>query len=250
MSFRDDYVSPLNSPITNIQEIASQDVLHRPVASRGSSSIKRNELRGQRVEGVVKLSKRERLQETWIWELLAVCWAIICLGAIAIILLYISDKAVSSWPLPIEPNALIGIFSTLAKAALMTAVPACVSQLKWIHFAEVSKSLNDLQTFDEASRGPLGSLLLIFALISRKGKSSASRLVSLGCIITVMALAVEPFTQQIISYRQRMVVAEKEGERGETATLAVANAYDRGGDWKIPMVTKYLPFSCLGNYLN
>jgi hypothetical protein len=170
-----------------------------------------------------------------------------CLAAIVIILANISEKAVSSWTLPIEPNALVSVFSALAKAALMAAVPACISQLKWLHVASGSpKPLNDLQTFDEASRGPFGSLLFMWGVVLGKGKSVAAGLASLGCVITMVVLALEPFTQQIISHRERMIPVE-----GGTASMAVAYAYDtgastRGGTWTpsmslATMIHQHLP---------
>jgi hypothetical protein len=46
---------------------------------------------------------------------------------------------------------------------------------------------------DAASRGPLGSLILLFSLRSRP-------LASLGAVITILALAFDPFIQQIVQY--------------------------------------------------
>jgi hypothetical protein len=59
----------------------------------------------------------------------------------------------------------------------------------------------------------------------------AGAMASLGCVITVVALALEPFTQQIISHRVRMVPMES-----GAASMSVAYAYDtgaetRGGVW-------------------
>ncbi|KAL4884734.1 hypothetical protein BJY04DRAFT_181904 [Aspergillus karnatakaensis] len=50
-----------------------------------------------------------------------------------------------------------------------------------------------MQLFDDASRGPLGSILILFR---RKTWS----LVSLGAAITLLALAFDPFMQQLLSY--------------------------------------------------
>jgi hypothetical protein len=46
---------------------------------------------------------------------------------------------------------------------------------------------------DSASRGPLGSTILLFSLRARP-------LASFGAIITILALAFDPFIQQILQY--------------------------------------------------
>ena len=55
------------------------------------------------------------------------------------------------------------------------------------------RRLRDVQTLDEASRGPLGSFKM---LLGRVATSTAS----LGALITIFALAFDPFVQQLIDY--------------------------------------------------
>ncbi|KAJ5432121.1 uncharacterized protein N7458_011277 [Penicillium daleae] len=50
-----------------------------------------------------------------------------------------------------------------------------------------------MQSFDNARRGPLGALCLLF---QHRGLSIAS----LGAIVTILAMALDPFVQQILSY--------------------------------------------------
>lgn len=177
----------------------------------------------------LKLGMMERLEETWIWETLALAWALLCLASVIVVLAFISGKSVSSWRMPIGPNALVGVFSTLSKAALMTVIPACISQLKWIHFSQSPRRLIDMQAYDDASRGPFGSLLFLHGLILRRGRSKVSALAAVGCFITIVALALEPFTQQIISFRIREIEL---GDGQGAASLAVATAYDTGASTK------------------
>lgn len=58
-------------------------------------------------------------------------------------------------------NSLLALLTTVAKAGLMIPIGAAIGQLKWIWFAQKERPLADFQTFDEASRGPIGSLKLI-----------------------------------------------------------------------------------------
>lgn len=84
-----------------------------------------------------------------------------------------------------------------------------------------------MDRFDLASRGSFGAVVFLYDLILGTARSGASALASAGCAITIIVLALEPFTQQIISYRERMVELEKGA--GE-ATLVVATGYDTGTD--------------------
>lgn len=72
-------------------------------------------------------------------------------------------------------------------------VAGAVGQLKWIWFQRREQPALDMQSFDNASRGPLGALCLLF---QHRGPSIAS----LGAIVTILAMALDPFVQQILSY--------------------------------------------------
>lgn len=65
-----------------------------------------------------------------------------------------------------------------------------MSQLKWSWFKH-PRPIDHVTTYDDASRGVWGSLLLIFKL-------RAPLLPTLGAIITILAIAVDPFVQQIV----------------------------------------------------
>lgn len=67
-------------------------------------------------------------------------------------------------------------------------------QLKFGYLKSV-KPLKDLGTYDEASRDPLGSLRLLWALRLQHPLSSS------GALITILLLAADPISQQIVRYR-------------------------------------------------
>lgn len=120
----------------------------------------------------------------------------LCIGGTIAILLYIDDKPVGAWKLPIQPNSLVAVFSTIAKSALLVPVAECIGQLKWIYFDSTeSRTLAQLQAYDEASRGPWGSLGLFW-----KTRGAASALALAGAFTTILMLAFEPFAQQVVSF--------------------------------------------------
>ncbi|OJJ34564.1 hypothetical protein ASPWEDRAFT_42551 [Aspergillus wentii DTO 134E9] len=80
---------------------------------------------------------------------------------------------------------------------MIFVVAECIGQLKWVWFQK-KRQLQGIQNVDDASRGPWGSLTILF---QRPGRS----LISLGAIVTILALAFEPFMQQIVTYPTRQV---------------------------------------------
>jgi hypothetical protein len=144
-------------------------------------------------------------QETW-----AMGFSICCLVATCIIMAWIDGRRLSIWHWAIQPNAVVSLLLVSSKAALMLSTAACLSQLKWTHFQSAPRKLKDLETFDDASRGPWGSLRLLFA----RGTGSLDAAVRLGCAITVLVLAMETFGQQLLSFPERRVAVA-----GEVATF-------------------------------
>lgn len=99
--------------------------------------------------------------DSWAWEF--ACWllSIACLIAIIIILRVYDGEALPQWDLGITLNAMVSVFASIAKAALLFPVTECISQLKWVWFATESRKLQDFEMFDNASKGLWGSILLL-----------------------------------------------------------------------------------------
>ncbi|KAL2061034.1 hypothetical protein VTL71DRAFT_9086 [Oculimacula yallundae] len=155
-------------------------------------------------------------EDRWIFETLCCLWAAFMLFAMIITLVIHQEKSIPSWPYSISINSLIAIFTALMKAALMVVVAAAISQLKWDWFGE-PHPLVDLEYFDAATRGPWAACILMLA--ARK-----HYLASFGALITILALAIDPFSQQIIQYYPCI-----ESVPGSVSSLPQANNYTNGG---------------------
>ncbi|KAI9167933.1 hypothetical protein HJFPF1_04074 [Paramyrothecium foliicola] len=94
-------------------------------------------------------------------------------------------------------NTIVSILSTTSKVCLIAAISSCVSQEGWIMFARRPRRLYDLEMVAQASRGPLGSFKLLWSWRVR-----GAFIVRVGALVTVLAIAIEPFSQQLIQYRQ------------------------------------------------
>lgn len=82
----------------------------------------------------------------------------------------------------------------MIQTSMLFATMECIGQSKWILFHQGAHNLADFHAIDGASRGPWDALLLLYRIKGRAMVASA------GSFIVVASLAVDPFTQQVLSY--------------------------------------------------
>lgn len=155
----------------------------------------------------------------WLWELASLVVSTLAMGAVFILLLEINNMALSNWDFPIQPNSMFSIFMTIAKSTLLVPITEIISQSKWAQFHKAPRPLMALQDFDEASRGPVGA---VFLLVNPR---VAGVIAWIGALLTVVSLALDPFTQQIISFPPRTVISVR-----DTASIQVAQHIVNGID--------------------
>jgi hypothetical protein len=132
----------------------------------------------------------------WLLEIISWLVSALCMGAIILTLYILKDHALPKWPKGLTLNAFIAVLAKVAGAALILPTSEALGQLKWSWFQGDSKKMWDFEIFDNASRGPWGSLLL---LIRTKGQALAA----LGALITLFSLALDPFFQQVVDFPER-----------------------------------------------
>jgi hypothetical protein len=134
------------------------------------------------------------------WRLEIISWLVsaACMGAIVLALIIVRDKPTPRWH-GLTLNAYISELSKIACAALLLPVSEALGQLKWLWFQGKSNKMWDFEIFDNASRGPWGSFVL---LVRTKGTSLAA----LGAAITIFSMALDPFFQQLVTYPTRLVL--------------------------------------------
>ncbi|MCJ1467733.1 hypothetical protein MMC07_006358 [Pseudocyphellaria aurata] len=161
------------------------------------------------------------LRCAWVYE-----WSSIVVAILAMEAIYITLVLHRAGPLPqqtsmISINSLIAIFTVILKASLLMPVAEGIGQLKW-HWFHKPRSLIDLNRVDAASRGPWGSFLLF--------TTYRYPLAALGAFITVVALAIEPFSQQVLQYYECLQPLP-----GSIASIAKTNNYTAAdADWYAP----------------
>lgn len=100
----------------------------------------------------------------WIWELLGCFGSLFSFFAIVGVLKYYDGRAQPGWPYNITINSVLSWLTTVMKAFLLFSVAACIGQANWLHFRSRPQMLTDLMVYDSASRGPLGSVLLLWSV--------------------------------------------------------------------------------------
>lgn len=97
----------------------------------------------------------------WLPETASILASVFSLYILAFLLTFFDGKPVFEWN-GITLNTVVSTLSTASKAALLHAIEELISQWKWILFTRKCRSLLDFERIDAASRGPMGSLVLIW----------------------------------------------------------------------------------------
>lgn len=100
----------------------------------------------------------------WIWELLGCFGSLLSFFAIVGVLMYYDGRGQPEWPYNITINSVLSWLTTAMKAFLLFSVAACIGQANWLHFRARPHALVDLIAYDSASRGPFGSVQLLWRL--------------------------------------------------------------------------------------
>ncbi|KAJ6443157.1 metallopeptidase, catalytic domain-containingprotein [Purpureocillium lavendulum] len=135
--------------------------------------------------------------DRWLWEALSLVGSTAALVAIILLLRVYQDTSLSEWDLPVSINAILAILSALFKALL--ALPVS----------------------EDRESSPI---ICQHAQKRRDQPSIPSRyLATFGAILVLVTLAVDPFSQALVSYYSCPRPA------AGTAAIPRANAYDSSG---------------------
>lgn len=130
------------------------------------------------------------------------------------------QQTLPDWPLGITLNSFLAFFTTCIKAAFMVPVSVAISQAQWNWFNRAKpQPLYDFHVIDQASRGPWGSLVLLWRFRFR-------HIVAWGALLVAISASTSPVTQLAIDYPSREVAAP--GEKAVThATWDLNSPRDR-----------------------
>ncbi|KAK5653985.1 hypothetical protein OQA88_7661 [Cercophora sp. LCS_1] len=124
-------------------------------------------------------------------------------------------------------NTLVAIITTGYRASITHVLGFVVSQSKWVAFANGRRRLLDLDRIESAGQGPLGSMLLLF-----NTKVKGIGIIRFGALLTVVSIAIDPFAQQLLQYRQTTSFIRDASGR---TTIARAGRYSRGSEARLTL---------------
>lgn len=141
---------------------------------------------------------------TWRWELSI--WLLGTAGLIANVALLICFNGVEqrAWKSNVQITAFVAALAQLSQSALLVPTGSSLGQLKWRWLQQDRKAV-DIDRFDLASRGPDGSLRLLWHLRLRP------HLTTLGALSTLLMLAFPTFVQQSVAVNTRRFKAPDDG---------------------------------------
>jgi hypothetical protein len=133
----------------------------------------------------------------WRWELLQLLIASGLFAAICIVLYMYTGKELPEWKnLGITLNTLVSIIATFFRASIAIISSEVLAQLKWEWLSGSFRPMSDIQMFDTATRGVIGSLQLLPAIAFRQPLALEA------ILILFLSLGIGSFTQQSIQTYQ------------------------------------------------
>ncbi|KAK0702798.1 hypothetical protein B0H67DRAFT_614110 [Lasiosphaeris hirsuta] len=141
----------------------------------------------------------------WVWspEIGSCIVGIIIFVAIIIILRVFDGKEQPELVLGFTINSILQYLTSFAKLALLVPIVEGLSQLKWLWFASEPRSLREFQLYDEATRGGLGVLKLLFSL---KGLLK-SPLLWLASSLLISGIFTSAVTQQVVTIESDLALS-------------------------------------------
>jgi hypothetical protein len=155
----------------HLDPLLSSDGSSRPklAAVAGSRSFAESESQSSAYHGVASTEHSKPRPhpkkwgfslKNWGWEIATWVLGTAALVVIVALLITYRNERFDSWHSDIQITTIIAALSQLSQSALLVSLAACLGQLKWTWLRD-ERSAGDLQLFDEASRGPYGSLQLL-----------------------------------------------------------------------------------------
>ncbi|KAF6841144.1 hypothetical protein CPLU01_00705 [Colletotrichum plurivorum] len=124
------------------------------------------------------------------------------------------NQALTSWTLPVSFNAIVSTLGAISRASLAFAISACISQGKWNWYRKTQDNVVVFDRFEEASRGPWGSLRLLWW-------TKFKTFTAIGALTAVILIGFEPFLQAIVTF-------SGEWDLSNIATIGKTQVLDAG----------------------
>ncbi|KAK4159869.1 hypothetical protein QBC43DRAFT_326471 [Cladorrhinum sp. PSN259] len=135
---------------------------------------------------------------TWGLEVGGLLLSTAAFVALVVLLRYVDGKQLNDWNFYFSINTVVSTIAIVMRTPLAFVVGSCIGHSKWSWFKKRPGPLSGFVLFDDASRGPLGSLGLLWWLKLKHWSA-------IGAFVTVALVAVDPIFQALVVYESRPV---------------------------------------------
>ncbi|KIW66598.1 hypothetical protein PV04_05916 [Phialophora macrospora] len=214
----------LDGTVESIEHKRRLSATHQDATHENESKAGSNAPSSQKSDKRSTASALKSIQLWWL-EIFSCSASLFAVVAILITAYAYDSKPNPHWPQGLSINTLISIYIVILKAALLTILTAGLNHLKWNWFSR-PRPLNDLATYDSASRGPHGSLWLLVIVHGRDVLSTVAALVTIGAVV------LDPIAQELIQYYScsRDQPASAQPRPSLSASVQRTNSYSEAPD--------------------
>jgi hypothetical protein len=171
--------------MSNYQEVSGDPSCSILPSDVAALEVEAKQLRPQ-IKEFKPLGRQKRIEKSrwtrvfgnnsWTWEIVSCAVCIITIVATFVVLNHYDGHPIPIvLPNDIKLGSLLSIFSTIIKAAISLPLSAGLSQLVWSRFQRGHRPLMDFATYDNASRGVIGGLTLLWKRRARLGSFPSRR---------------------------------------------------------------------------
>ncbi|KAF2116834.1 hypothetical protein BDV96DRAFT_598678 [Lophiotrema nucula] len=173
----------------------------------------------------------------WNAEICGCVFAALSLMGLVMILRAHEAGPLPDWPQLVTINSIVSIFTLFIRAGIAMVLAEGISQSKWQWFRR-PRTLTDMEKFDSASRGPFGSLVLLFGFRINRPYYIAA----FGALLTVLISFTGFFAQQIVVFHDCLLPSTN-----AVASILKTNNYNATGKTGGFINNIYLPMAAAIN---
>jgi hypothetical protein len=120
-------------------------------------------LNGSTTSWLKKTTSATRARQfSWFWEIVLSIISVIAGTAAIAVTAYYNKRRLTDWTFALSLNTLISVLGAISRASMAFVLGSCIGQGKWNWFRKRPEQLVVFDRFQSASRGPLGSMRLVW----------------------------------------------------------------------------------------
>lgn len=155
------------------------------------------------------------LKDRWLFQGFAVFGSVLLTAVLIGLLARFDNTPILEWN-GISLNAIVALTATILKGLVALTVSDCLGQAKWIWLSWQQRSLNDFALIDQGSRGPLGSVKMLW-------RSCFRSFICMGVMLFILSVPMDSFVQLAVGKTSAMIF-----KNDSSTQISYARRYSKG----------------------